>query len=81
MHWNKRPMGHIAHRRNQFKSINTFAQSYDRLYHKIDWGKKTSSIYDYNTGPYICKTLSPFHPKMLYVKFGRIWLNGSEEDF
>ena len=26
---NKRPMGHIAHVRNQFKSINTFAQSYD----------------------------------------------------
>ena len=27
--YNKRPMGHIAHVRNQFKSINTFAQSYD----------------------------------------------------
>ena len=27
--YNKRLMGHIAHVRNQFKSINTFAQSYD----------------------------------------------------
>ena len=26
---NKRPMDHIAHLRNQFKSINTFVQSYD----------------------------------------------------
>ena len=26
---NKRPMGHIIHLRNQFKPINTFAQSYD----------------------------------------------------
>ena len=25
---NKRPMGHITHLRNQFKSINTFQQSY-----------------------------------------------------
>ena len=26
---NKRPMGHIAHLRNQFKSMNTFEVSYD----------------------------------------------------
>ena len=26
---NKRPMGHIAHLRNQFKSMDTFEQSYD----------------------------------------------------
>ena len=26
---NKRPMGHIAHLKKQFQSINTFAQSYD----------------------------------------------------
>ena len=25
-------MGHIAHLRNQFKSINTFEQSYDYMY-------------------------------------------------
>ena len=32
---NKRPMGHIAHMRNQFKSTNTFEQSYDYIYYKI----------------------------------------------
>ena len=35
----KRPMDHIAHMKNQFKSLNTFEQSYDYLsiyiYHKI----------------------------------------------
>ena len=28
-------MGHIAHLRNQFKSINTFERSYDYIYYKI----------------------------------------------
>ena len=27
-------MGHIAHLRNQFKSMNTFEQSYDYIYYK-----------------------------------------------
>ena len=27
--YNKRPMGHIAHMRNQFKSMNTFERNYD----------------------------------------------------
>ena len=31
---NKRPMGHIAHLRNQFKSMNTFKRSYDYIYYK-----------------------------------------------
>ena len=31
---NKRPMGHIAHLRNQFKSMNTFERSYDNMYYK-----------------------------------------------
>ena len=26
---NERTMGHVAHKRNQFQSINTYAQSYD----------------------------------------------------
>ena len=30
----KRPMGHIAHLRNQFKSMNTFEQSYDHIYYE-----------------------------------------------
>ena len=29
---NKRPMGQIAHLRNQFKSMNTFALSFDHMY-------------------------------------------------
>ena len=29
-------MGHIAHLRNQLKSMNTFEQSYDYIYYKID---------------------------------------------
>ena len=32
---NKRPISHIAHPRNQFKSMNTFERSYDYLYFKI----------------------------------------------
>ena len=28
-------MGHIAHLKNQFKSINTFEKSYDDIYNKI----------------------------------------------
>ena len=28
-------MGHTTHLRNQFKSMNTFEQSYDYIYHKI----------------------------------------------
>ena len=31
---NKRPMGHIAQLRNQFKSMNTFERRYDYLYHR-----------------------------------------------
>ena len=36
---NKRPMGHMAHLINQFKSINTFAQSYDHIITLI-WRRK-----------------------------------------
>ena len=32
---NKRPMGHIAHLRNQFESIYQFDQNYDYIYYKI----------------------------------------------
>ena len=34
MKFNKRPMGQIANLRNQFKSMNTFARSYDYTYYK-----------------------------------------------
>ena len=42
---NKRPMGHIAHLRNQFKSMNTFAQSYDNFITLIWKGKKIISLF------------------------------------
>ena len=29
--FNKRPMGHIAHLKKQFKSMNTFENSYDYI--------------------------------------------------
>ena len=32
---NQRPMGHITHLWNQYKSMNTFKQSYDLIYYKI----------------------------------------------
>ena len=38
--WIKRPLGHITHLRNQFKSINTFGNSYDYII-MLSWrGKK-----------------------------------------
>ena len=36
---NKRPMGHIAHMRNQFESINTFEKSSDYIITLIRRGK------------------------------------------
>ena len=62
---NKRPMGHIAHLRNQYKSMNTFDRSSDYI--------------DYKTGPVVqCKKVWPFHlnktnplyPMILFAKFG-----------
>ena len=32
---NKRPMGHIAYLKNQFKSMNTFEQSYENVFIKL----------------------------------------------
>ena len=39
----ERPMGHIAHLRKQFKSMNTFEQSYEYIYYKtgpVVWEEK-----------------------------------------
>ena len=30
---NERPMGHITHVRNKFKSVNTFERNYDYTYY------------------------------------------------
>ena len=74
---NKRPMGHIAHLRKQFKSINT----YDYIKMLIKRRKKTINfmrIYWF----FIWTNLNPLHPRMLCAKFGWNWPSGSgEEDF
>ena len=75
---NKRPMGHIAHLRKQFKSINT----YDYIITLIKRRKKTiinfMRIYFF----FIWRNLNPLHPRMLCAKFGWSWMSGSgEEDF
>ena len=52
-------MGHIAHLRNQFKSLNTFAQSYDYII-ILNWrGKKLIiSFLIIERSLIICKTFS-----------------------
>ena len=67
---NNRPMGEIAHLRNQFKLKNTFTRSYDYNILLI-WREKNPS------SPF----LSPLYPWMLCVKFGWNWPSDSWEDF
>ena len=62
-------MGHIAHLRKQFKSINT----YDYIITLIKRRKKT--LYD----NLLFFHLNP-HPRMLCAKIGLNWLNGSGEE-
>ena len=64
---------------HQFKSINTYAQSYDSIITLV-WREKQSSpflIIIYS--PY-CKTVSPLHPRTLYAKFGWNLPHGSREE-
>ena len=88
-------MGHIAHLRNQFKSMNTFERSYDNIYkigtvvqEKIfKFQKCTFAILLLSPnvkrcGLSIWTNLNPLYPKMLFAKFGWNWPSGSiEEDF
>ena len=70
-------MGHIAHLRKQFKSINT----YEYIITLIKRRKKIINfmrIYFF----FIWRNLNPFHPRMLCAEIGWNWLSGSgEEDF
>ena len=59
-------MGHIAYMRNEFKSINTFAQSYDNIITL----KTIISLWSLN-GSYLLKIESP-SPKN---SFCQVWLN------
>ena len=76
---NKRPMGHIAHLRKQFKSINT----YDYIKTLIKRRQKKNiinfiRIYFF----FIWRNLILLHPKMLCDEIGWNWPSGSgEEDF
>ena len=67
---NKRPMGHIAHMRNQFKSII----SYDYIITLIWKGENQSSTF-YNKIIHFYKTLSSFHPRMPYAI---VWLKSTQ---
>ena len=67
-------MGHIAHLRNQFKSIHIW------LYHI--WSGKNHYLLLENWILYICKTLSPLQPMTFCAKFGWNWHRDSgEKDF
>ena len=74
---NKRPMGHIAHLRKQFKSINT----YDYIITLIKRRKKPIINFIRIYFFFIWRNLNLLHPKMLCAEIGWNWLSGSGEDF
>ena len=69
----KRPMGHIAHLRKQFKSINT----YDYIISLIKRRKKNIINFMRLYWFFIWTKLNPLHPRMLCAKFGWNWPSGS----
>ena len=78
--WIKRPLGHITHLRNQFKSINTFGNSFDYII-MLSWrGKKPIiSFLIIDISFFVKPWSSCLHQRMLCAKF---WLpNDSGEDF
>ena len=75
---NKRPMGHIAHLRKQFKLINTHDYIITLIKRRKKNITKLMRIYWF----FIWRNLNPLHPRMLLAKFGWNWPGGSgEEDF
>ena len=75
---NKRPMGHIAHLRKQFKSINTN----DYIITLIKRRRKNVINFIRVYWFFIWTNLNPLHPRMLCANFGWNWTSGSgEEDF
>ena len=74
---NKRPMGHIAHLRKQFKSLNTYDYIITLIKRRINI-INFMKIYRF----FIWTNLNPLHQRMLCAKFGWNWPSGSgEEDF
>ena len=84
-------MGHIAHLRKQFKSINTYDYIITLIKRTKERFLNFSSMYFHyfiiispwkRAGPFIWTNLNPLHPRMLWAKFGWNWPCGSgEEDF
>ena len=52
-------MGHIAHLRNQFKSINTFERSYDYIYYKTGPVVQEEKIFKSRESTFAILLLSP----------------------
>ena len=92
---NKRPMGLIAHLRNQFKSMNTFERSNDYICYKIGPVVLEEKIFIFRESSFailllspnvkrcglsIWTNLNPLYPRMLFAKFGWNWPSGSGED-
>ena len=73
---NKRPMGHIAHLRKQFKSINTN----DYIITLIKRRKKNIINFIIIYCFFIWRNLNPPHPRMLCAKIDWNWLIGSGEE-
>ena len=69
-------MGHIAHLRKQFKSINTN----DYIITLIKRRKKNIINFIINYCFFIWRNLNPPHPRMLCAKIGWNWLIGSGEE-
>ena len=78
--FNKRPICHIANLKNHFKSINTFAQSYDYIIMLI-WREMIHHFLLDNWMVLICKTLSSFDPRMLMPSLVENWPNGYGEEY
>ena len=80
-HAYKRAIGYIAHLRNQFISTNTFEQSYDYIIMLIR-RENTHHLHFENWMVSICKTLSPLHPRMLWLKLDQwFWKRWKREEF
>ena len=73
---NKRPMGHIAHLRKQFQSLNT----YDYIITLIKRRKNNIIHFMRIYWFIIWRNLNPLHPRMLCAKIVWNWLSGSEEE-
>ena len=84
-------MGHIAHLRNQFKSMNTLEWSSDHIYHKTCPVVQEEKIFKFCENTFAILLLSPnvkrcglsiwtnsnpLYPRMLFAKFGWNWPSG-----